>query len=167
MKSEPKGFDIRFTEDADLLFLQQVFVDAKEREPFPFQTDQETDEALKNWVAYGRYKASLTGVVDGEAVALGTLFLLPYRKVAHHCSFQVIVKKEKRRRGIGFSMVKNLIHLAKTRFFLEMLYGEIYPPNSAIRLLQAHGFKEIVRQDHFFCLKEKMGPRVLLSKELI
>ena len=62
-----------------------------EREPFPFETDSETEEVLKNWIGFARFKAALTGTLSDAPCAMGTLLLMPYRKVAHHGSFYLIV----------------------------------------------------------------------------
>lgn len=164
MRTPPEDFDIRYSSLDDLSFLERCFSDLKEREPFPFESDHETQESLKNWIGFSRYFASLTGTLSEEPCAVGTLFLMPYRKVAHHASFFLIVDPKFRRRGIGTSMVRNLMHLSKTRFRLESLHVEFYEPNEPFRaLLEVLNFKPFAVQDHFFKMGSTMRPRVLME----
>ena len=80
-------FDIRYSENEDLAGLERLFEEPSACDDFPFGFDERKD-ALKNWIGFSKYKASLTGTIKGEPVAIGTLFLMPYKKVAHHCSFR-------------------------------------------------------------------------------
>lgn len=162
-KGLPEGFDIRYSEASDLPFLENWFSDPKEREPFPFETDGETGDALKNWIGFAKYKASLTGTVAGAPCAVGTLFLMPYRKVAHHAGFYLVVDPDFRRRGIGASMVRNLMHLAKTRFRLEGLHAEIFEPNGLISVLARLGFETYARQENFVRIDGRRHPRRLME----
>lgn len=161
-----EGFDIRFTENLDLEPLRSWFADPREREPFPFQTDPETDISLQNWVGFAKWHASLTGTLNGVPCAVGTLFLMPYRKVAHHCSFSVMVDPAQRRKGVGTSMVRNLMHLAQTRFRLESLHAELYLPCDILPLLQKLGFLELAYQENYLSLGKEKRPRLILEKNL-
>lgn len=153
-------FDIRYSTMEDLDYLKKWLEKKEEVENFPFN-DQEKGVALKNWIGFSKYKASLTAVVDGVPSAVGTLFLMPYRKVAHHCSFYLIVDPKYRLRGIGTSMVKNLLHLAKTQFRLENVHVEVFSGTKLIPILQKEGFKEIVRQDNFMKVGGKSKARLI------
>lgn len=162
-KELPEGFDIRYSEASDLSDLEKWFSDPKEREPFPFETDGETTDALKNWIGFAKYKASLTGVIGNHPCAVATLFLMPYRKVAHHASFYLIVDPAFRKRGIGASMVRNLMHLAKTRFRLEGLYAEIFEPSSLPSVLSPLGFETYARQENFVRIDGQRRARRLME----
>src|SRR3990167_6517108 len=142
------GFDIRFTLPEDLAYLRTWFSNEAVCNDYPF-SPTEKEDALKNWIGFSRFKASLTGTMDDIPCAIGTLFLMPYRKVAHHCSFYLIVDPKYRKKGIGTSMVRNLLNLAKTRFRLEMVHAEIYEPSPIKSLLIQQRFEEIVRQENF------------------
>lgn len=146
--SDIPGFDIRFSELDDLGALQNWFSTPEACDPFPFGFD-EREDALKNWIGFAKFKASLTGTMGGVPCAIGTLFLMPYRKVAHHCSFYLIVDPAHRRKGIGTSMVRNLLHLAKTRFRLESVHVEVYEPSLLLPILRKQGFEEFARQENF------------------
>lgn len=157
------GYDIRFSELDDLGYLSFWFSEPFSCDDFPFTFDEKED-ALKNWIGFSKFHTSLTATVDGVPCGVGTLFLMPYRKVAHHASFYVVVDPAKRRQGIGTSMVRNLMNLARTRFRLEGLHAEIFLPSPLEGILRGLGFEEFARQDNFVRLENNEGrPRVLLE----
>lgn len=155
-------FDIRFSDEGDLSSLQKWFEPEGATDPFPFGPD-EKNEALKNWIGFARYKASLTGLMKGEPCAIGTLFLMPYKKVAHHCSFYLMVHPEHRRKGVGYAMIRNLMHLAKTRFRLESVHAEIYEPSPMLPLLEKLRFGVFARQENFVHIDGCERARILLE----
>jgi putative acetyltransferase len=159
----PENYDIRYSTLEDLPILQTWFQDLSERDPFPFETDAETEEVLKNWIGFSRFKAALTGMIGDIPCAMGTLLLMPYRKVAHHGSFYLIVHPQYRRRGIGTSMVRNLLHLAKSRFSLESISVEIYEPNPIVALLGKNRFEEFARQENFVKINGRGHARILME----
>lgn len=157
------GFDIRFSENDDVAYLSSWLSYPDACDDFPF-TFEEKDDAIRNWIGFSKYKASLTGTIDGNVVAIGTLFLMPYKKVAHHCSFYLIVDPEHRRKGIGTSLVRNLLHLAKSRFRLEGLYAELFLPCALETVLTRLDFHPFARQDDFVEIDEHhLRPRLLLE----
>jgi putative acetyltransferase len=158
--SLPADFDIRFTELGDLAPLSEWLSSPNACDDFPFGFE-EREEAIKNWVGFSKYKASLTGTMKGRPCAIGTLFLMPYKKVAHHAGFYLIVEEKERRKGIGTSMVMNLIHLAKTRFKLESLHTELFEPSLLLPILEKKGFEIYARQDNFVHLGTTRRPRIL------
>jgi putative acetyltransferase len=87
--------------------------------------------------------------VDGVPCGVGTLFLMPYRKVAHHCLFKLVVDPKFQGKGIGTSLLKNLKHLAKNYFHLELIHIEVFEGNPILRLLMQNGFHEFSRQEKF------------------
>lgn len=161
--SSLESFDIRYSIQEDVSFMEQWLSTSKEREPFSFETNQETLQALNNWIGFAKYKASLTGIIDHRPCAVGTLFLMPYKKVSHHASFYLIVDPQLRRQGIGTSMVRNLLHLGKTRFRLESLHAEIYEPNGLISLLKKLNFQMFARQESFMQIEGHSHARVLME----
>lgn len=141
-------FDIRYTEEADLSSLLKWFSEPNVFDAFPF-SESVKQEALTNWVGFSRYKASLSATLQGTPCAIGTLFLMPYRKVAHHCSFYLIVDPVHRRKGIGTAIVRNLIHLAKKRFRLEAIHAEIFEPSPLQTILERSDFSLYARQENY------------------
>jgi GNAT superfamily N-acetyltransferase len=154
--------EIRFSEPDDLAFLNKCFADEGVCDDFPFGIP-EMEDALKNWIGFAKFKASLTGTLQNVPCAIGTLFLMPYKKVAHHCSFYLIVDPEHRRKGIGITMVRNLLHLAKTRFRLESVHVELYEPSPLFPLLQKLEFVEFARQENFVHIDGCHRPRILME----
>ncbi|MFS8563575.1 MAG: GNAT family N-acetyltransferase [Rhabdochlamydiaceae bacterium] len=86
---------------------------------------------------------------------------MPYKKVAHHCLAKVIVDPKWQRQGIGSSLVRNLKHLAKNYFRLEMMDIEVFEGNPLIELLQKEGFHEVFRQEKF--VKEEGNIELVFS----
>ena len=160
--TEVAGFDIRFSVLEDLPLLQQWFSDPLACKDYPFGP-AEKEEALKNWIGFSKFKSSLTGTIDEVPCAIGTLFLMPYRKVAHHCSFYLIVDPKHRRKGVGTSMVRNLLHLAKTRFHLESVHVEVYEPSTLKPLLEKLNFHLFARQENFTRINDQGHARLLLE----
>jgi putative acetyltransferase len=91
---------------------------------------------------------------------------MPYRKVAHHCSFYLMVDPKHREKGVGTSMVKNLIHLAKERFRLEALHIEIYENSPLEPILKKLQFSEIVRQANYMKTNGLLRARMIWEKKL-
>lgn len=149
----PPGYDIRYSEPNDLSFMKEWFSFPQACDNYPFSGD-EREDYLKNWIGFSKFKASLTGTLQEVPCAVGTLFLMPYRKVAHHCSFQLIVDPNHRRKGIGTSMVRNLLHLAKTRFRSESVHVELFDPCSLQSILEKLGFKLFARQEKFVKMED-------------
>ena len=155
-------FDIRFSVEQDFASLEGWFSDPSVSDDYPFTFD-EREATLKNWIGFSKYNASLTGLIGDQPIAIGTLFLMPYKKVSHHCSFYLIVDPDHRRKGVGTSMVRNLLHLAKTRFRLESVHVEIYEPSHLQPLLLKLGFEAFARQEGFVKLGDCLRARVLME----
>ena len=92
----------------------------------------------------------LDGDDEWGARGLTTLYLQPYRKLAHQCEFGIIVGEGYRNKGVGNELIKNLINLAKNFFLhIELLHLQVYDGNPATRLYERWGFKEFGRQSHW------------------
>lgn len=147
--------DVRYTEAADASHLKEWLLDPSVGRWFPMADTVEIDDAVNRWISFSRYRCSLTAVVDGVPCGIATLYLQPYRKLAHQCEFGIIVAPNQRNKGIGGELIKNLIHLAKEYFHLELLHLQVYENNPAIRLYQRYGFREFGCQTHW--IKESDG----------
>ena len=80
--------------------------------------------------------------VDDGPCGLSTLYLQPYRKLAHQCEFGIIVGAGHRNMGVGGDLIKNIMHLGKTHFHIELLHLQVYAENPVIRLYRRCGFRE-------------------------
>lgn len=163
----PLNIDIRYTELEDGKFLKQWLLDPDVSRWFPMADEVEIDDAVNRWIGFYRYRCSLTAVANGVPVGLGTLYLQPYRKLAHQCEFGIIVGPEYRGQKVGSEIINNLIHLGKEKFKIELLHLQVYEGNPAIRLYERFGFKEYGFQKEW--IKENDGTyvgRVFMERSL-
>lgn len=160
------GFYIRYTTMTDAPYLREWLMAPGILHWFPMQEEKEVDDATACWIGFCRYSSSLTATIDNVPVGIGTLFLMPYRKVAHHCLFKIIVDPKHHRKGVGHSLLKNLKHLAKNYFRLELIHIEVFEGNPLLHLLQKNDFREFARQDRYVKEGDKYYGRVLLESNL-
>jgi RimJ/RimL family protein N-acetyltransferase len=142
----PFEIDIRYTELTDGPSLKEWLMDPKVSRWFPMADEVEIDDAVNRWVGFSRYHCSLTATIDGKACGIATLYLQPYKKLAHQCEFGIIVGEGYRNKGVGSQLIKNLIHLAKNYFKIELLHLQVYAENPAQNLYSRLGFVEFGHQ---------------------
>ena len=143
-------FDIRFSDALkDGPTLDKWLTGSKDLKWYPVKTKDEVKSMSSNWIGFSKYKASLTATHKNQAVGIGTLYLMPYKKVSHHAMFYIIVGKSYRRKGVGSSLVKNLKNLAKTRFKLESIHCEVFEGCPLIPILEKEGFETFAEQEGF------------------
>lgn len=149
------GVQIRYTEAGDAKYLRAWFNDPNVASYFPMFDQAEMDDAVNRWIGFYRYKCSLTAVKDGTPVGVATLYLQPYRKLAHQCEFGIVVAPECRDQGVGSQLLHHMMHLAKEKFKIELLHLQVYESNPAVRLYRRFGFKDFGLQRGW--IKEKDG----------
>jgi RimJ/RimL family protein N-acetyltransferase len=154
-QSGKSDLEIRYTDLSDAKYLKEWLLEPGIGRWFPMDDVLEIDDAVNRWISFSRYKCSLTAVKDGSPCGLSTLYLQPYRKLAHQCEFGIIVGGGYRGQGIGTELLKNLMHLAKEQFRIELLHLQVYSENPAVHLYERLGFKEFGHQSHW--IKEKDG----------
>jgi ribosomal protein S18 acetylase RimI-like enzyme len=159
-------FDIRYSTATDLPYLKEWVSQPNMLCWFPMSSSKEIDDAVHCWIGFSKFNCSLTATVNGTPCAVGTLFLMPYRKVAHHCMFKIAVDPSFQRKGIGSSLIKNLKHLAKQYFRLEFLHVEVFEGNPLLSLLERQGFKELMRQPKYVKQQGRYLARILLEADL-
>jgi RimJ/RimL family protein N-acetyltransferase len=164
--TEILGYDLRYSQPSDLDYLKRWLSSDEMLHWFPMQETKEMEDAAQCWIGYARFSASLTATLDGVPCGIGTLFLMPYRKVAHHCQFKIIVDPQYQKKGIGASLLKNLKHLAKNYFHLEKMHIEIFEGNPILSLLKKYGFREYARQQRFVKENGNYLARILLECDL-
>lgn len=146
---DESGYDIRYSNMNDLPFLLKWVEKEENRWWYPISSDKEVENMCKNWIGFSRYGASLTAVYKDEVAGIATLFLMPYRKVVHHCLLYFIVNPEMTGQGVGTSLVKNITHLGKSYFRFEWIDVEVWEGCPAIPVLEKAGYKEIIRQEKY------------------
>jgi len=164
--TDSAAFDLRYTHLDDGPALRSWLEAAHMLDWFPMSTPIEVDNALQVWLGFCRLNSSLTATYEGSPCAVGTLFLMPYRKVAHHCLFKIIVAPEFQRRGIGTAILRNLKHLAKNFFHLELMHIEFFTGNPIEALLKKERFREFARQEHFVKQGDRYWGRILMECDL-
>ncbi len=143
-------YDIRYTVAEDAAFLDKWLSIPGMLELFPASNEKEKEIMLRFWMGFVRFRCSLTATFQNKPCGIGTLFLMPYRKVAHLSMLYLVVDPEFQQKGIGGSLLKNLKHLAKNYFRLEHLQMELFEGNEMmIRLLSHNGFSLFMRQEGF------------------
>lgn len=163
---ELQGFDIRYTYITDTPYLRKWLNDPQVQKWFPVSEEKEIDDAVQCWIGFSRYSSSLTATINGSPCGIATLFLMPYRKVAHQCLIKLVVDPKHQGKGIGSSLLKNLKHLAKNYFHLELMTIEVYEGNPIIHLLLKQGFYEYTRQEKYMKDSDGYHARVLLECHL-
>ena len=159
--------DIRYTEPRDAKYLKEWLSEGGEvLRWFPMADEREIDDAVARWIGFSKFKCSLTAELDGKPCGLATLYLQPYKKLAHQCEFGIICGEGFRGKGIGTVILNNLMHLAKEHFNVELLHLQVYEGNPAISLYKRFGFKEYGRQTHW--IKENGEPlgRIFMERFL-
>ena len=163
---ELTGLDIRYTYVTDTPYLREWLQNPEVQKWFPVSEEREIEDAVQCWIGFSRYSSSITATLNGTPCGIGTLFLMPYRKVAHHCLFKLVVDPKHMRKGIGSSLLKNLKHLAKNYFRLDLIHIEVFEGNPVIHLLQKYDFHEFARQGHFVKDKDHYLSRILYESFL-
>lgn len=159
---------IRYTEMNDAKYLRQWLLDPSTMRWFPMADEVEIDDSVNRWIAFSRYKCSLTAVKDGIPCGLATLYLQPYRRLAHQCEFGIVVSKDYRGRGyhVGEHLLTSLMDLAKNTFRIELLHLQVYGENPAIRLYRRFGFREFGRQNRWLKDGDAYLARVFMERLL-
>lgn len=162
----PAGIQVRYTEGEDAKYLKEWLMEPETLKWFPMDDEMEIDDAVMRWIAFYRYKCSLTILKDGVPCGLATLYLQPYRKLAHQCEFGIIVGEKYRNMGIGSYLMNSVMHLAKEKFKIELIHLQVYADNPAIKLYQRFGFKEFGRQDSWIKERHGYAGRVFMERFL-
>lgn len=164
--TDKETYDLRFSNTTDEAELKRWLSDPEMRLWYPPSSDADVDTFVRNWIGFSRYRSSLTAVYEDKVVGVATIFLMPYIKVAHLCMMYIAVDPEFQRKGIGTSLIRNIKHLAKTRFRLESMHCEVWEGAPIVGLLHKLDFKEVVRQESFVRFPEGHRARLIIEAEL-
>lgn len=166
-EAETEEFDIRYTESGDAKYLKEWLSDEGTREGFAMKTEREINDAVERWISFYNLKCSITLIMDDKPVGIGTLYLQPYERLKHQCEFGIVIDKDYRNRGIGSRLLKNIMHLGKNYFNIELLHLQVRADNlSGIRFYDRFGFKEFGRQDHWMKNEGEFVGRIFMERFL-
>ena len=160
------GLEIRYTEQGDTKYLKEWLMEPETRRWFPMEDEVEVDDAVMRWIAFHRYKCSLTVTKEGIPCGIATLYLQPYKKLADQCEFGIIVGEKYRNMGIGSYLMSSVMHLAKEKFKVELLHLQVYAENPAMNLYRRFGFKEFGRQNAWIKEQDRFVGRVFMERYL-
>lgn len=163
---QKQELDIRYTRLMDVAYLKKWLFEPVVLEHFSMSNEAEIDTVVNYWSSFTQYQSSLTATIDHVPCAVATLFLMPYKKVAHHCSFKICVDPSRWRQGIGQSLIKNILHLAKNYFRLEAVHVEVFGNNPLIFLLKKMGFKQFMKQENYVKINNSYLPRTCFIIDL-
>lgn len=166
--TEMSEYDIRYSEKGDDQKLLEWMKWPAMTDNFPVETEREIELFVRNWGSFFRYKSGLTALYKGEPVGMAVLFLMPYKKVSRHGMLYFLVDPKLHRKGIGSSLIRNIVHLGKTRFHLERIYLDVFEGSNAKPFLEKCGFREVFYQARF--VKEPKGTyrgRYLMEERLV
>ncbi len=159
-------FDIRYTDMEDGEALGRWLDDPSLLRWFPMDGGKEKDLMVTNWIGFSKYKCSLTAVFEGRPVGVATLFLMPYRKIAHLALVYLAVDPEMRGKGVATSLIRNIKNLGKNYFRLRSVHFEIMADSPLKPILLRQGFEEIVVQENFYKREGHGVARVLMESIL-
>ena len=128
--------------------------------------EKELEIFAKNWIGFYRYKACLTAIYKHQPIGFATLFLMPYKKVAHLAMIQIIVDEQFQRRGVGASLLKNIEYQAKNHFKLDSIHLEVMKDSPIEKLLNKTHYKVLFEQEDFYYVKNTFRSRVIYEKGL-
>lgn len=163
---EASDFDIRYTNLKDTNFLHGWLSGSEMMHWFPPSDEQELENFIRVWMSFARYSSSITAIYKGTPIGMATLFLTPFRKVSHHCMTLIIVDPKYQRQGVGKALLKNLKHLAKNYFHLELIHMEVFENNPALPLLEEMGFKQIAFHEAYVKEGDRYYARLVMECEL-
>jgi ribosomal protein S18 acetylase RimI-like enzyme len=161
------GLNVRLSTEEDGKYWREWLQEEAVQVYYPMASDGEREESVSRMQAYARYKCGLTAEFEGEVAGIAYLNPHPYKKIAHHCLFTIIVGQKFQGKGIGYSLMEHLERMARESYGIKLLHLEVYEGNPAIRLYRRLGYREFGFQSHW----SKEGPgeyggKIFMQKRL-
>lgn len=159
---------IRFSEMEDEKKLIEWLLQPNVLKWFPLSNHREITDAARIWMSYSQQQGALTALIDGKPCGIATLYLNPFRKLAHQCLLAILVDEKYRNRGVGRCLMEKMEALARDHFSVRLLHLEVYEGNPAIRLYERMGFIQYGYQKQF--IKESDGNylgKIMMQKKLV
>lgn len=151
--------EVRYTTLDDGKYLLNWLLEKDTLKWYP-PNEKEVKDFANNWIGFARYKCSLTACLKDVPCGVITLYLMPYKKVAHLSMFYMVVAKEHRNKGVATVLLKNILNLAEKYFSLESIYAEVFDGCPVIPILEKLGFSSFGKQEDFVKNQGKYLARV-------
>ena len=157
--------DIRYSRGLDELCLTQWAKHPKLQPFLACRGDEEIKNFCRTWIFFAQKQAGLSVVIKDTNVGMGVLILMPYQKVMHHAMLQIMVDPDQARQGVGSTLLKNILHLAKDYLKLEMVFMELIGPTPHLSFFLKRGFKVYAEQKGY--VQGSHPDKILLEYSLI
>ena len=160
------GFDIRYTYVTDISYLRQWIRSPGILKWFPMSEEERSRRCppMLDWLLpvelQHHCNSQSYSVRDGDA------FSDALQKSGASLPLQGHCRSSLQKKGIGNALIKNLKHLAKTYFHLEMISTEIFEGNPIVSVLKKNDFQEIFRQEKFVKTPDGYKARIFLETKL-
>jgi ribosomal protein S18 acetylase RimI-like enzyme len=133
--------DIRYSRGLDEMNLNRWLKDPRVQSTSPCRGEEEIRNFSRSWMFYAHKKAGLSVISHDVNLGMGVFILMPYQKVMHHALLQIIIDPEYHNKGLGGTLLKNMLHLAKNYLNLEIVFMEYFGPKHHLDFFLKRGFK--------------------------
>lgn len=157
---------VRFGVEDDQRLLVEWLLQPNVLQWFPLVDLREIEDAARIWIGNVKFGAVLTALWDEQPCGIATLYVQPFKKLAHQCLLAIIVDEKYRGKGVGTVLMQELEHLAIERFQIELLHLEVYEGNPAIHLYERCGFIQYGYQKHFIKQNGQYMGKIMMQKVL-
>lgn len=161
---ESDSYQMRYYDASDGEALARFMGDARNKVFLPAESEKEIASQVEIWNAYSRYKCGLTATYQQRRIGMAMIYLMPYRKVAHHGICHVVVSPKHLDDGVRESLVRNLVNLGNKYFSLERLQFELYGDEKLAAILEEQGFTPLFTQENYLTIGDRHISRTLWEK---
>ena len=158
-------FDIRYFEEKEAPILKNHLLNPLIQKWFPLSSEIDVDLFTRNWVNFAKHRTAITAPWDQQPIGFGAIFLLPYKKVAIHTMAYLLVDPAFQRKGVGTSLMRNLIHLSRDFRIIEKVQCEIYQGCALEGILKRLSFEKAFTQEGFVRFSEfETSARIIFER---
>lgn len=143
------AYDMRYFDERDLQILKTHLMNPQIQKWFPLSSEVDVDLFTRNWANFAKHRTAITALWEQQPIGFGSIFLLPYKKVAIHTMGYLLVDPAFQRKGVGTSILRNLIHLSREFRIVEKVQCEIYEGCPLEGILKRLSFVQAFTQGGF------------------
>jgi len=160
------SYQMRYYDKTDGESLARFMADERNKMFLSTESEKEIKSQVEIWNAYSRYKCGLTAIYQERRIGMAMIYLMPYRKVAHHGICHVVVAPKYLEDGVRESLVRNLVNLGDKYFSLERFQFELYGDEKLAAILKAQEFTPVFTQKNYLMIGDRHIPRMLWEKKV-